>query len=88
MLGRYTISPRSMEVRDGLWPGRVLARRLRAADRTAKRDQGQVSIVDLCDRRARATFARFHVTDVATTDSIGGRAEPFTELIVSNFLLP
>ncbi|WP_416462822.1 DNA adenine methylase [Sphingomonas sp. VDB2] len=37
---------------------------------------------------ARETFGRFHVTDVATTYSIGGQPKPVTELIVSNFPLP
>ncbi|CAM8673015.1 hypothetical protein MCEMIE4_01048 [Sphingobium cupriresistens] len=34
---------------------------------------------------ARETFARFKVTDVPTTYTIGGQAKAVTELIVSNF---
>ena len=37
---------------------------------------------------ARATFGRFHVTDVPTTYTVGGEPKAVTELIVSNFPLP
>lgn len=37
---------------------------------------------------ARDTFARFHVSEVPTTYTIGTQSKPVSELIVSNFPLP
>lgn len=37
---------------------------------------------------ARETFARFHVSEVPTTYTVGVQSKPVSELIVSNFPLP